>query len=348
MNFLKYPLLPFSALYAGIMRTRNWLYDAGLLESHSFPVPVICVGNLTVGGTGKTPHVEYLVRLLQPRQVAILSRGYKRKTKGFVLADAQASAATIGDEPYQYYREFPGVQVAVCEDRVRGIQQLLGLFPATEVVLLDDALQHRPVQARANILLTDYNRLFYQDAVLPAGRLREGPQGAARADVVVVSKCPPDLPAADREHISRQISRYTQCGVPVFFSFYRYGEAVAFGSARQLSRDLVLVTGIAQPAPLVAHLQQEGYQIRKHFNFADHHAYTQQDIQEISNFAREAGAVSLLTTQKDWTRLADPAFQKQVHGLPFFYVPIAVAFVAGQPEFNQRVLNFALKEPIAQ
>ncbi|MGV3641874.1 MAG: tetraacyldisaccharide 4'-kinase [Adhaeribacter sp.] len=348
MNFLKYPLLPFAALYAGIMRTRNWMYDTGMLDSHRFPVPVICVGNLTVGGTGKTPHVEYLVRLLQPRQVAILSRGYKRKTRGFVLADAQASAATIGDEPFQYYREFPGVRVAVCEDRVIGINQLLQLFPATEVVLLDDALQHRPVQARANILLTDYNRLFYQDAVLPAGRLREAPQGAARADVVVVSKCPPNLAAGEREQISREIGRYTRPGVPVFFSYYRYGGAVAFGSAKELSRDLVLVTGIAQPGPLVQHLQQEGFRILRHFNFADHHAYTQQDIAEISNFAREAGPVSLLTTQKDWTRLADPAFGQQVLGLPFFYVPIAVAFVDGQQEFDQLIFRFVVKEPIAK
>jgi tetraacyldisaccharide 4'-kinase len=343
MNFLNYPLLPFAALYAGIMRTRNWLYDAGVLRAHTFPVPVINVGNLTVGGTGKTPHVEYLVRLLRPRSIAILSRGYKRQTKGFVLADAQASAATLGDEPFQYYQEFKDVTVAVCEDRVSGIRQLLGLMPQTQVILLDDAFQHRPVQAHFNILITDYNRLFYQDAVLPAGRLRESRQGARRADLVVVSKCPADLDAHSREQISRQVGQYTRPGVPVFFSYYQYREAVPFGAQAHCGRNIILITGIARPEPLVRHLTTAGYQILRHFNFPDHHAYTQQDIQEISNFAEKAGKVSLLTTQKDWTKLCDPALREQVQGLPFFYLPIAVAFLADQEGFDQLVQRIAVK-----
>lgn len=343
MNFLNYPLLPLAALYAGIMRTRNWLYDAGLLASHTFAVPVINVGNLTVGGTGKTPHVEYLVRLLRPRRLAILSRGYKRQTQGFVLADERASATTIGDEPFQYYQEFKEVTVAVCEDRVSGIRQLLHLFPSTEVILLDDALQHRPVQARCNILITDYNRLFYQDAVLPAGRLRESRSGAQRADLVVVSKCPPELPAAARSQISGQIGRFTKPGVPVFFSYYQYREPVPFGSQTHCGREIALVTGIARPEPLVRHLEQAGFHILRHFNFPDHHAYTQQDIQEISNFAENAGKVSLLTTQKDWTKLGDPVLRRQVQSLPFFYLPIAVAFQEDQQVFDQLILQIAVK-----
>jgi tetraacyldisaccharide 4'-kinase len=343
MNFLNYPLLPFAALYAGIMRTRNWLYDTGLLASHTFPVPVINVGNLTVGGTGKTPHVEYLVRLLGSRPLAILSRGYKRQTRGFVLADEHASAASIGDEPFQYYREFKDITVAVCEDRVSGIRQLLRLFPATELILLDDALQHRPVRARCNILITDYNRLFYRDAVLPAGRLRESRSGAGRADVVVVSKCPPQLPPAERSQISGQISAYTNPGVPVFFSYYQYREPVPFGWQNHCGRDIGLITGIARPEPLVRHLEQAGYRILRHFNFPDHHAYTQQDIEEISNFAEKAGQVSLLTTQKDWTKFSDPALRPQVQSLPFFYLPIAVAFQADQQVFDQLILHIAVK-----
>ena len=155
MKISAYPLLPFSFVYAGITTVRNWLYDHKIYESVQFPVPVISVGNLTVGGTGKTPHVEYLVRLLRPRRVAILSRGYKRKTTGFVLADEKASAASIGDEPYQYTQAFPEVKVAVCEDRVLGIQKLLALNPSPAVILLDDAFQHRPVQPLLNILITD-------------------------------------------------------------------------------------------------------------------------------------------------------------------------------------------------
>jgi tetraacyldisaccharide 4'-kinase len=341
MKFLKYPLLPFSYLYAGIMHTRNWLYDAGVLPSSAFRVPVINVGNLTVGGTGKTPHVEYLVRLLAPRKTAILSRGYKRQTTGFVLADAQASAATIGDEPFQYYQEFKDITVAVCEDRVAGIRQLLHLFPDTAVILLDDAFQHRPVQAHWNILLTDYNRLFFQDAVLPAGRLREGRQGARRSDMVVVSKCPAGLEPEIRNHISQQIHRYTKPGVPVFFSHYQYREAVAFGSAATCNPDIVLLTGIARPETLVQHLTRQGFRIIRHFNFQDHHAYTQQDIQEISNFAASAGPVSLLTTQKDWTKLLDPALREQVRSLPFFYLPIRVAFEWDQDVFDELILQVA-------
>jgi tetraacyldisaccharide 4'-kinase len=344
MKFLNYPLLPLSALYAGIMRTRNWLYDSGLLASHAFPVPVINVGNLTVGGTGKTPHVEYLVRLLRDRQTAILSRGYKRQTTGFVLADEQATAATVGDEPFQYYQEFKGLTVAVCEDRVSGIRHILRLFPATEVILLDDAFQHRPVQARWNILLTDYNRLFYQDAVLPAGRLRESRAGARRADMVVVSKCPEHLPAVAQSQISARIRQYTHSGVPVFFSYYLYREAVPFGSAGQCGREIGLITGIARPEPLLRHLEKAGFRVLRHFNFPDHHTYKQQDIQEFSNFVASAGQVSLLTTQKDWTRLLDPAFREQVQSLPFFYLPIAVAFQQDQAAFDQLILQIAAKK----
>jgi tetraacyldisaccharide 4'-kinase len=344
MKFLKYLLLPFSYLYGGMMLTRNWLYDTGRLASHLFPVPVINVGNLTVGGTGKTPHVEYLVRLLAPRKTAILSRGYNRQTKGFVLADAQASAATIGDEPFQYYLAFQGLAVAVCEDRPAGIRRLLDLFPDTEVILLDDAFQHRPVQARWNILLTDYNRLFYQDAVLPAGRLRENRQGARRADMVVVSKCPPDLSLAARSEISRQVQPYLTPGVPVFFSYYQYLQAVPFGAAAHCSLDIILVTGIAQAESLVRHISQAGFRISRHFNFPDHHAYTQQDIQEISNFAQTAGMASLLTTQKDWTRLMDQGLREQVQRLPFFYLPIQVAFLADKDVFDQQILKVVSAE----
>lgn len=344
MKILSYPLLPFSLMYAGIMQTRNWLYDTGLLVSHRFAVPVINVGNLTVGGTGKTPHVEYLVRLLQGRSIAILSRGYKRQTKGFVLAGAQASAASIGDEPFQYYCEFEQVRVAVCENRVTGIRQLLGLFPDTEVILLDDAFQHRPVQAHCNILLTDYNRLFYRDQVLPAGRLRETRTGARRADMVVVSKCPPDLPPAKQEKITRKVLSYTKPGVPVFFSTYQYRQAVPFGSARTIQKDIILITGIARAESLVRYLTEKGYRIIRHFNFADHHAYKQQDIAEISNFAGKYGQASLLTTQKDWTKLMDPALRPQVEVLPAFYLPVRVAFLANQQLFDQLILQIAVKQ----
>ena len=336
-----YPLLPFSLLYAGITRARNWLYDRQVYASHKFPVPVISVGNLTVGGTGKTPHVEYLVRLLLPRQVAILSRGYKRKTTGFVLADNSASAATIGDEPYQYAQAFPEVTVAVCEDRVLGIQKLLALQPLPEVILLDDAFQHRPVQPHLNILITDYYRLFYQDYVLPAGRLREGRSGAARADIILVSKAPVNIKPAEKATIRQQIQEYARPGVPIFFTSYQYQAPINFGKPAELNRNLVLVTGIAQPQPLVNYLKEQNFNLLKHFKYTDHYAFGSQDMEEISNFVKTQtiAPVSILTTQKDWTKLASPEILPLIKDLPFFYIPIRVEFGEDQALFENLILN---------
>jgi tetraacyldisaccharide 4'-kinase len=198
MPVLRILLLPVAWLYEGITRLRNWLYDKGYKKSTSFPLPVISVGNLTVGGTGKTPHVEYLVRLLKDqRQLVTLSRGYGRQTKGFLIADEQANAATIGDEPMQFYQKFGHqIKVAVGEKRVPAIEQILRLYPKTEIILLDDAFQHRAVRPCFSILLSDYHRPFYTDFVLPAGRLRESRKGAGRADAVIFSKCPQNLSAA--------------------------------------------------------------------------------------------------------------------------------------------------------
>lgn len=339
MRFQHYPLLPFAYLYAGIMRTRNWLYDKGIFKSREFPVTVINIGNLTVGGTGKTPHVEYLVHLLKTKEVAILSRGYKRITTGFVLAGNQDTAETIGDEPYQYFRKFEQVSVAVCENRVTGINKLLQLKPQTQVILLDDAFQHRPVKAQLNILLTDYNRLFFQDYVLPAGRLRESRVGAQRADAVVVSKCPDNLPEQEASRLTQLIKVYTKPAIPVFFSVYRYQAPVAIGKQVSCLKKIILITGIAQPASLLQYLNSASYQIVKHFNFPDHYAYTQQDITEISNFAGLIAGISLLTTEKDGVKLAAPEFRQQIQNLPLFYLPIEVSFLTNQNKFNQLVLK---------
>ena len=339
MNLLTYPLIPFSFVYAGITRSRNWLYDQEWLKSYQFSVPVINVGNLTVGGTGKTPHVEYLVRVLEDKKVAILSRGYKRHTTGFVLASAHQSAATLGDEPFQYFKKFSNVLIAVCEDRVHGINSLLKLKPDLEVILLDDAFQHRPVQAYLNILLTSYNRLFFRDLVLPAGRLREGRNGAQRADLVVVSKCPVKLPEAEEKSIVSKIHQYTKPGVPVFFSCYCYETPVPFGNKVACGKKIILVTGLAQTESLATYLQEAGYEVIKHFNFPDHYYYRQQDLKEISNFAKLNQDCSILTTEKDWVKLADPIFREQIQQLPFFYIPIKVNFLKDQARFNQLILK---------
>jgi len=346
MKFITYPLLPFSFLYGGITSTRNWLYDRALLSSYQFPVPVINVGNLSVGGTGKTPHIEYLVRILTGKKIAVLSRGYKRKTTGFILATASESAATLGDEPYQYFKKFPEIAVAVCEDRVKGINHLLALIPDLQVILLDDAFQHRPVQAHLNILITDYNRLFFQDQLLPAGHLRESRAGAQRADVVVVSKSPAELPSEEAQDLKSKIQLYIKQGVPVYFSHYRYETPVAFGTGVFCQKKILLLTGIAQPASLLKYLKDTGYEVVKHFNFPDHYAYQQQDIREIYNFAKNTENCSILTTEKDWVKLAAPAFQEQIRQMPIFYIPIVVAFSREGEKFNQLIANTVSALPI--
>ena len=209
MNLLRKLLFPFAILYGFITFLRNYLYDKGFLKSYSFNIPVIAVGNLSVGGTGKTPQIEYLIRLLSPNyKVATLSRGYKRKSEGFVLADANATAEIIGDEPFQYYKKFPTIKVAVAADRKNGIEQLLNQKEKPEIILLDDAFQHRKVKAGFYILLTSYGDLFSDDFILPTGNLRESRSGAKRADVIIVTKCPKDISDAEQERIRQKLMRF--------------------------------------------------------------------------------------------------------------------------------------------
>ncbi|WP_303311654.1 tetraacyldisaccharide 4'-kinase [Hymenobacter sp. BT730] len=322
-------LLPLSWLYAGIMAVRNWLYDAGMLTAGRFPVPLISVGNLRVGGTGKTPHVAWVVRELQElgEHPAILSRGYGRRTKGYRLVQPTDTATTVGDEPRQHFLDFhSAVPVAVAEDRRVGLLELLK-HQQLSVIVLDDAYQHRRVHPTLSVLLTEYQRPFYSDHVLPAGRLRESRAGAARADVVVVTKCPSHLPDAEKLAIEARISRYTRAGVPVLFSAYLYGAPVAVGaSPAPASTGVVLLTGIAQPEPLRTYLASAGYQIEHHAAFSDHHAFTPAEIQAVC--AQLRPGQSIFTTQKDAMRLSQPALQRVLAGVPVFYVPIEVRFLA--------------------
>ncbi|PSR53159.1 tetraacyldisaccharide 4'-kinase [Adhaeribacter arboris] len=342
MNVSQFLLYPFSLLYGAVMAVRNQLYDRRYFSTTQFRIPVISVGNLTVGGTGKTPHVEYLLRLLADKKLATLSRGYKRQTKGFWLANSSSSAATLGDEPFQYYLDFPQVSVAVAEDRVSGIAQLLQSQPDLEVIILDDAFQHRKVCPSFNILLTDYSRLFFQDYVLPAGRLREFPQGAARADAVVVTKCPIFLPKEEVHTIQKTIKHYVNKPVPVFFTHYVYGKPVACSSHTQQATAILLVTAIAQPKPLKEYLQQQGYEILHHYQFPDHHAYTIKDLEKIlSDWRRYAQdkPVSVITTRKDAVKLIEPNLAAIWKTIPLFYIPVKVNFVKDQIGFNALILN---------
>ncbi|MDO6391331.1 tetraacyldisaccharide 4'-kinase [Pontibacter sp. BT731] len=329
MTVLRYLLWPFSILYGGIMLLRNWLYDIGWLRSKRFEVPVISVGNLTVGGTGKTPHVEYLLRLVADKKTAVLSRGYRRKSKGFVLANERATAETLGDEPFQYHLDFPEALVAVCESRPAGISQLLDIQPATQVVILDDAMQHRPVRPSLNLMLTDFGRLFYKDHVLPTGLLREPRQGARRADAIIVTKCPPGLEPAQLADITKSVQRYSLPDTPVFFSAFRYGNPVGIGNVVQVSKRVALLTGIANAEPLLRYLTDKGYEVVTHLEYADHYSYTLADMQKLQALLeQERGkSLSIITTRKDAVKLTDSTLANLTCQLPIFYVPIEVYFL---------------------
>ncbi|MEP5255539.1 MAG: tetraacyldisaccharide 4'-kinase [Winogradskyella arenosi] len=315
MKIIRYILFPIVPIYYAITWLRNWLYDVGIKTSKAYDFPLLCVGNLSTGGTGKTPMIEYLIRLLKDeKSIATLSRGYKRKTEGFVLADSNANADTIGDEPFQFYRKFKGIKVAVDTNRQHGIAQLRGLNEAPEVILLDDAYQHRKVQASFTILLTAYSNLYYKDIVLPTGNLREPKSGAKRADVVVVTKCDPSISASEKEKIRLKLKLKDEQSL--FFSHVDYATEV-YSEKRTL--DLVtlpkftLVTGIANANPLVQFLKEKGLEF-DHLEFADHYNFKASDISNL------AGKSLIITTEKDYVRLKDYSNLET----KLFYLPIEI------------------------
>lgn len=333
-------LTPLSWIYGAVAGTRNWLFESKFLKSVEFDIPVIGVGNLTVGGTGKTPHVEYIVEnLALDYNVAVLSRGYKRKTKGFVLANSKSSPNTIGDEPYQIYHKFNGrVIVACCESRKKGIDELLKLYPDLQLIVLDDAFQHRWVKPKISILLTDYSRPFYNDKLLPLGRLRESPRQVNRADMVIVTKCPEDLQPIDFRITSKDLDLMKFQNL--FFSRYDYGNlkpVFADNSPYTVTLSeltdkdsVMLLTGIANPRYIVKYLRQYPVKIKVD-HYPDHHNFTKQDILDIQNkFQTMPGQRKIIvTTEKDAVRLMhNPYFPKDIKPFTFF-LPINVRMVKG-------------------
>lgn len=341
MSVLRFLLFPFAALYDAVTAVRNVLYDRNYKPATRFGLPVISVGNLAVGGTGKTPMVEYLVRLLSPEfKIATLSRGYGRKTKGFRIAGAGDNAATLGDEPFQIYKKFsPGVEVTVGEDRAYAIPMILQEKEGINAIILDDAFQHRSVIPGFSILLTEYGNPFFNDYVLPAGRLREAKSGAERADVVVVTKCPPHTGEDEMMEFENHIHAYA--ARPVFFSRIRYGEPIAFGNSGTLSKKIILVSAIAN-----AHILEEyvnaHYTLLKHFSFRDHYTVTQGDLKEVQEMMRRhpEGEVSILTTEKDMVKLRHDDLKSVISLLPFFYLPIETEFIRNGKDFDTLVLSF--------
>jgi tetraacyldisaccharide 4'-kinase len=336
---LRFLLFPFAILFDAITSVRNQLYELGFKPSARFDLPLISVGNLAVGGTGKSPMIEHLIRLLKDRfRIATLSRGYGRATKGFRLANQSDNASTLGDEPFQFFKKFETqVCVAVGEERAMAIPNLLDLCPDIQVILLDDAYQHRRVAPSFQILLTDYNKPFYRDFLLPVGSLRESRHGAERADVIVVTKCPPELSEDEMMEIETEIRKNSN--KPIFFTTVRYGNIISFGSAvlNGLPERIVLVSGIASAKPMASFISS-GYKIVRHFDFPDHHTYSTRDLQEITEVARAQNA-AIITTEKDFVKLDVAEFHIFLSQAPFFYLPIEIEFLKNGKDFDEMLLN---------
>ena len=352
-------LYPFAALYGGISTLRNYLYNNNYLKSYMPPIPTIIVGNLIVGGTGKTPHIEYLIRLLAEKyQTATLSRGYGRATKGFVLATEQTipptsfyqttqpTAKLIGDEPMQFFSKYAAkIAVAVCEKRVVGVKNLLKIFPSLQVVLLDDAFQHRSITGSLQIVLTDYQRLFYNDFVLPAGLLRERRVGAKRADIVIVTKCPTELSLEKQKDITNKLRPYLQAATNVYFTTIKYQSwqpllpDTTFNLPQKAN--IILLTGIAQADQLVEELQANpDYQVLEHLRFKDHHTYTAQDVEYLKKIYTKYENMPnkvVLTTEKDMVRLKEADLIPLLKNLPIYYLPITIDFLDKKTVFDNQI-----------
>ncbi len=330
MIILRYLFFPFSILYGIVTSIRNFFFDIGFLKSYSFDIPIIAVGNLSVGGTGKTPQIEYLIRLLSPNyNVATLSRGYKRKSEGFLLADVTSNAEILGDEPFQMHQKFPNIKVAVDANRKNGIEQLLSLSEKPNVILLDDAFQHRKVKAGFYILLTAFDDLFFDDFILPTGNLRESRSGAKRADAIIITKCSKDLSEIAQRNIEKKIA----LNVPIFFSFIDYDDKIYnetdSKSVNEIKNsDKVLLAGIAKPQSFFAYLDKNN---DTKLEFPDHHHFTQNDIITIKS---KANNKLIVTTEKDYVRLKN----KDLKSL--FYLPIKSSFITEQKKFDETILNF--------
>jgi len=353
--YINKKLRPLSWLYGLGVGLRNLLFEAGILKSHTYATPVISVGNITVGGTGKTPHVEYLIRLLKDkRSLAVLSRGYKRKSRGFVLADNNSTMYDIGDEPFQIKQKFPDITVAVDKKRSRGITRLINgeAGKDIDVILLDDAFQHRYVKAGINILLVDYHRLIIYDELLPSGRLREPVGSKDRADIVIVTKCPTDIKPMDFRVITKAMALYPY--QQLYFSTHEYGNLERLDRQEDpdnlekledlADKHVLLLTGIASPEQMKFDLETYAKEICP-LAFADHHQFKQKDIQQINDtFSSLPSPKCIITTEKDAVRL------KTVEGLSdevrqhLYVLPIRIKLLVDQEEsFNKHIIDYVRK-----
>lgn len=329
MKTLRTLLFPFAVLYGWVTGFRNYLYDKDILKSKEYKLPIICVGNLSVGGTGKSPMIEFLIETLQnDYKIAVLSRGYKRKTSGFLEVVTAHTAEETGDEPLQFKKKFPNVTVAVCADRRKGIEQLQ---KKTEVILLDDAFQHRKVKASTNILLTPFHDLYINDYMLPTGNLREQRSGAKRADIIVITKCPDKVPYSKLQEI--EFVTPLQNHQEIYFSSIGYDDTI-YGKTESLPLDYLLdkkftlVTGIANPKPLVDFMKNKNFQFT-HKKYADHHHFSSEEIEKLKK------EELIITTEKDFMRL-----QHKLDKFALYYLPITTKIKNGQEQyFKESILK---------
>lgn len=349
MGFYRVLLLPFALLYGIVVFCRNLLFDIGLLSSKEYPFPVISVGNLRTGGTGKTPHVEYLVSLLQEEyNIAVLSRGYKRKTHGYCEAGPDSVTADIGDEPMQMHLKFPDIVVAVHANRRKGIKKIMTLHPETNLVILDDAFQHRYVKPGLNLLLTGYYNPFFKDFLLPVGHLREAKTRAKRADALIVTKTPHVFSPLDRRFFNKQLKKHKPRSV--FFSKFKYKELVALTpAARDMTgtdyKSIFLLSGIANTTALEEHLKTWCQDLFVH-KYPDHHQFTQKDLQKLRNDFNKTISYSkiIVTTEKDATRLINDDFRKEMADLPVYALPVEVVFQGSDKQsFDAMIHQFLAK-----
>ena len=340
-SFLKIILSPISIIYGCVIYVRNFLFDKKILPSTSFKVPLICVGNIAVGGTGKTPMTEYLIKLLsrQNSRIATVSRGYRRKTKGFFIADNKTTSEKIGDEPMQLHTKFPHINVCVGEDRVNAVQQLLKWKPDTNAIILDDAFQHMKIAAGLNILLTDFNRPFYKDYFLPIGKLRDQRLSAKRADVIVVTKCPVDLSNDDKEKIIHHINPVNQS---IFFAAIKYGNPYHISNSEEFIMNsqthYLLVHGIANAASLKNYIAVFDKKFEE-IKFEDHHDYTLSDVQKIMAAYQANRDTVIITTEKDGAKLK--TFTNLLSKVPVYLLPIETFFLFDEQEkFDNLIKDF--------
>ncbi len=349
MTLKKILLFPLAVIYGIITSFRNLLYDWKILTSKSFEVHTICVGNLAVGGTGKTPHVEYLISLLKHEfNLATLSRGYKRKTTGFICADEQSTALQIGDEPLQYKIKHPELNVCVDANRVNGIKKILEFAMPPKVIILDDAFQHRALNCELKIVVSEYSNLYINDCMLPAGSLRESKAGIHRADIIIISKTPDRTTAIEIRNVIKDLKPLAH--QLLFFSWLKYGELIGFQNPQDTIDTLndlfryriVVFTGIGNPSPMITYLKEYASDV-KHIQFPDHHNFSINDISSIREEldAIEGGNKIVVTTEKDAMRLMGNDLQDIANTLPLYILPIEVDFKDKTQEFNETIINYA-------